>query len=124
MAATVTPIAHVISFKWVCFAPEGVAFCVCLKGVSLQSLTAVAGSACSMDVVGHKYESFVQREMQKRAAALRKEVRGGVWHTAAAQVQQGAVGVLLRVIKHSANRSAQGWVSKSLYHALSNPAGM
>jgi hypothetical protein len=55
-----------------------------------------------MDVVGHKYESFVQREMQKRAAAMRKEVREGVWHTAAAQVQQGAVGVLLRAFKRSA----------------------
>jgi len=26
-----------------------------------------------MDVIGHKYDSFVQRELQKRAAASRKE---------------------------------------------------
>jgi hypothetical protein len=26
-----------------------------------------------MDVVGHKYETFVQQELQKRAAASRKE---------------------------------------------------
>lgn len=32
-----------------------------------------AGAACSMDVIGHKYDSFVQRELQKRAAASRKE---------------------------------------------------
>lgn len=37
------------------------------------SLTAVAGAACGMDVVGHKYETFVQQELQKRAAASRKE---------------------------------------------------
>jgi hypothetical protein len=45
-----------------------------------------------MDVVGHKYESFVQREMQKRAAAMRKEVREGLSHTAAARMQQCCCG--------------------------------
>jgi hypothetical protein len=27
-----------------------------------------------MDLIGHKYDSFVQKEIQKRAAAARKEV--------------------------------------------------
>lgn len=34
---------------------------------------AAAGAPCSMDVIGHKYDSFVQRELQRRAAASRKE---------------------------------------------------
>jgi hypothetical protein len=32
------------------------------------------GAACSMDLIAHKYESFVQKELQKRAASARKEV--------------------------------------------------
>lgn len=32
------------------------------------------GAACSMDLMGDRYEIFVQKELQKRAAAARKEV--------------------------------------------------
>lgn len=56
------------------------------------SLTAVAGAACSMDVVGHKYESFVQQELQKRAAAARKEGMQVGMAEAAVHAQEGAGG--------------------------------
>jgi hypothetical protein len=44
-----------------------------------------------MDLIGHKYESFVQKEIQKRAAAARKEV--GVEQSR----NSGSMGVLLCV---------------------------
>jgi gas vesicle GvpC-like protein len=67
-----------------------------------------------MDVVGHKYESFVQREMQKRAAAMRKEVREGLSHTAAARMQQGAVVVLFGAVAFNAKPQCTCWVLEDM----------
>lgn len=38
--------------------------------------TGVLGAPCSMDIIGHKYERFVQQQLQRRAASARKEVGG------------------------------------------------
>jgi hypothetical protein len=35
-----------------------------------------AGAPCSMDIIGHKYERFVQEQLRRRAVSAGKEVRG------------------------------------------------